>query len=82
MRDKVLALACLRHGTLTVEARGIDALPPEATAAVALGLVHSSDVAELRRAFAVVTDALITEIRQADADLADRLAGPLKELIG
>jgi hypothetical protein len=81
MRDQVLALACLRHGTPTVEARGIDALPPEATAAVALGLVRSLDVAELRRAFAVVTDALITEMGRADADLADRLVSPLKQLI-
>ena len=37
MRDQVLALVCLRHGVPTVEGRGIDRLPPEATAAVAGG---------------------------------------------
>jgi hypothetical protein len=80
MRDQVLALACLRHGVPAVEGRGIDALPPHATTAVVPGLVRSLDAAELRRAFEVVTDALIAEIGRADADLADRLSGPLKEM--
>src|SRR5262249_15089058 len=78
MRDQVLALACLRHGAPAVEGRGIDALPPEATAAVAAGLVRSLDAAEVRRAFAVVTDALIAEVERADADLAGRPSGPLQ----
>ena len=82
MRDQVLALACLRHGVPAVEGRGIDRLPPEATAAVAAGLVRSLDAAELRRAFGVVTEALIAEVERADAGLADRLAAPLRELTG
>src|SRR5438067_914492 len=82
MRDQVLALACLRHGLPAVEGRGIDRLPPEATAAVAGGLVRSLDAAELRRAFGVVTAALIAEAERADAGLADRLSGPLRELTG
>jgi len=80
MRDHVLALACLRHGLPAVEGRGIDRLPPEATAAVAAGLVRSLDAGELRRAFGVVTAALIAEMERADAALADRLRGPLHEL--
>jgi predicted nucleotidyltransferase len=82
MRDQVLALACLRHGVPAVEGRGIDRLPPEATAAVTAGLVRSLDAAELRRAFGVVTEALIAEAERADAGLADRLAAPLRELTG
>jgi len=82
MRDQVLVLACLRHGVPAVEGRGIDSLPPEATAAVAAGLVRSLDAAELRRAFGVVTEALIAEVERADAGLADRLAAPLRELTG
>ena len=82
MRDQVLALACLRNGLPAVEGRGIDRLPPEATAAVAEGLVRSLDIAELRRAFSVVTEALIVEVQQADAGLADRLTRPLRELSG
>ena len=82
MRDQVLALACLRHGVPSVQGRGIDSLPPEVTAAVSGGLVRSLDAAELRRAFGVVTGALIAEIERADAGLANRLAAPLKELTG
>jgi hypothetical protein len=80
MRDQVLALACLRHGAPAAEGRGIDGLPPEATAAAAAGLVRSLEAAELRRAFGAVTDALLAEVERADADLANRLRGPLKEL--
>jgi hypothetical protein len=80
MRNHVLALACERHAVPAVHGRGIDSLPPEVTAAVAGGLVRSLDPAELRRAFAVVTDALIVEIDRVDADLANRLAAPLKAL--
>jgi hypothetical protein len=81
MRDQVLALVCLRHGAPAVEGRGIDSLPPEATAAVAAGLVRSLDPAELRRAFGAVTDALIAEVERTDADLAHRLNTLLKEMI-
>jgi predicted nucleotidyltransferase len=80
MRDNVLALACLRHGVPAVQGRGIDSLPPEATAAAAGALVRSLDAAELRRAFGAITEALIVEIERADADLAGRLAAPLREL--
>jgi predicted nucleotidyltransferase len=80
MRDQVLALACLRHGVPAVEGRGIDRLPPEATALVVGGLVRSLDAAELQRAFVAVTNALIAEAERADADLAARLRDPLNEL--
>jgi hypothetical protein len=46
------------------------------------GLIRSLDAAELRRSFGVVIEALIAEIERADADLADRLAAPLRELTG
>jgi hypothetical protein len=82
LRDQVLALACLRHGLPAVEGRGIDMLPPEATAAVAAGLVRSLEAAELRRAFGVVTEALLAEAGRADAGLAERLAATLRELTG
>jgi hypothetical protein len=78
----VLALACVRHGLPAVEGRGIDNLPLEVSAAMAAGLVRSLDTAELRRAFAAVTEALIVEVERADAGLAERLAIPLRELTG
>lgn len=80
MRDHVLALACLRHDLPTVHGRGFDRLPREATAAIEPALVRSLDISELKRAFAVVAEALLGEAEQADAALADRLAGPLREL--
>ena len=80
-RDQVLALICLRYGLSAVEGRGIDSLPPEATAALAGALIRSLDIAELRRAFGVVSDALIAETERADAGLASRLAVPLRELV-
>jgi predicted nucleotidyltransferase len=81
MRDHVLALACLRHGLPSAEGRGIDRLPPELSAALAGGMVRSPDASELRRAFGVVTDALIAEVGRVDVVLLERLAGPLKELV-
>lgn len=79
-RDQVLALACLRHGLPAVQGRRVDGLPPEATAALAAGLVRSLDLAELRRAFAVVNDALLDEAERVDPGLARRLTAPVREL--
>ena len=80
VRDHVLALACLRHGVPTAQARGMDRLPPAATAAVAGALVRSLDIGELVRAFRVAAEALLAEAGQVDAGLADRLAATLREL--
>jgi nucleotidyltransferase-like protein len=80
MRDQVLALACLSHGVPAVQARGVDDLPPAVTAALAPTLVRSLDVAELARAFAAVTEALVAEAELVDPELGRRLAGPLREL--
>jgi hypothetical protein len=80
VRDHVLALACLRHGVSAVQARGIDSLPAQATTPLAGSLVCSLDVAELRRAFVVVTGALVVEIERADASLAHRLVAPVAAL--
>ncbi|HEY0735491.1 MAG TPA: hypothetical protein VGD69_11345 [Herpetosiphonaceae bacterium] len=80
MRDQVLALACLRHGVPAVQGRGIDRLPSEATAALSAALVRSLDAAELRRAFGVVSEALLDEIQRVDMELANRLAAVVREL--
>ena len=81
MRDHVLTLACLRHELPAVHGRGLDRLPPEATAAVEPALVHSLETAALKRAFATVTEALLNEAGLVDRSLADRLADPLRELV-
>jgi predicted nucleotidyltransferase len=82
VRDHVLALACVRHGVPAVQGRGMDQLPAEVTAGFAAALVRSVDGAELERAFRAVTESLIAEIGLADAGLAGRLTGVLRELAG
>jgi len=80
IRDEGLALACLRLGRPTDYAKGVDNLPPELTAPWEEALVRALTPAELRRALGVATTALLGELREADAALAARLEGPLREL--
>jgi predicted nucleotidyltransferase len=82
VRDHALALACVRHGVPAVQGRGMDQLPAEVTAGFAAALVRSVDGAELERAFRAVTESLLVEIGLADAGLAGRLTGVLRELTG
>jgi hypothetical protein len=81
VRDYVLALACVRHGVPAVQGRGLHLLPPEVTGPMAGALVRSLDAAELTRAFGVATQALLIEISHVDAELAERLGAPLRELV-
>jgi hypothetical protein len=81
MRDNVLALACLRHGLLAHQGRGLDDLPQDIKDAGVPCLVRSLDTAELQRVFGATTRLLLNEIHQADADLATRLEGPLTALV-
>jgi hypothetical protein len=80
VRDHVLALACLRHGVPAMQGRGMDMLPADVTTPITAALVRSLDVAELRRAFASVCELLLGEIEAFDAQLAARLAAPIREL--
>jgi hypothetical protein len=80
VRDYTLALACLRHGLPAVQGRGMDGLPAAVTGPVAAALARSVEAAELARAFGAATELLLAEITHADPALADRLAGPLREL--
>jgi hypothetical protein len=85
IRDQVLALICLRHGVPAVQARGVDDLAAGVTDALVPTLVRSLDPAELARAFAATTEALLTESATVAAALSARLArlaGPLRALAG
>jgi len=73
VRNHALALACVRHGLPAVHGRGTDQLPSEVTATFDLALVSHLDPRELSRAFRVVIDGFIAEVRCADKTLADRL---------
>jgi hypothetical protein len=80
MRDYVLSLACLRYGVATSQGRGVDQVPVEVTLPLKAALVRGLDRAELSRAFAVASDALLDEARHVDVELAQRLSGPIKVL--
>jgi hypothetical protein len=80
IRDHALALACLRHDLPTAHARGTDRLPAEVTAPFEGSLVRQLDSADLSRAFRVVVDGLLSEIRSADGELAERLQDSLTHL--
>jgi hypothetical protein len=80
VRDHVLALACLRHDVPASQGRGMDQLPPAITTPLAAALVRSLDAAELTRAFRAAVEALLTEIREVEPDLATRLTDPLMQL--
>lgn len=80
MRDEVIALACLRHDLPVREGRGVDRLPATVTEPLTAGLVRSLADAELRRAFAAVTEAFLTELACSDAALADRLGSTVRAL--
>ena len=79
IRDHVLALACLRLGEEAVFGRGSDRLPAGVTDPLIDTLVRSLAQAELRRALAVATACLISELEAWDPPLGARLKPPLLE---
>lgn len=81
VRERVLALACLRHGLPATQGRGVDQLPAEVTEPLAAALVRALDAGELTRALSVACGALLREAERVDAALAGRLAAPLAELV-
>ncbi|WP_133790371.1 nucleotidyltransferase domain-containing protein [Kribbella sp. VKM Ac-2571] len=80
VRDHVLTLMCLRYGVPHSQGRGLHLLPSDGASAVEATLVRSLDVEELRRAFRASVDVLLLEVEYVDAELAVRLAGPLRGL--
>jgi hypothetical protein len=82
MRDHMLELACLRLGENPSVARGFDLLPATITDSLADALVRSLDELELKRALAVATRCLISELDAWDTALCSRLKPPLLEFGG
>jgi hypothetical protein len=80
VRDHVLALACRRRGLPAAQGRGMDLLPAEIRKPLEAALVRSLEPEELRRAFRVVIEGLLREVREVDAALAERIEGPLLDL--
>jgi hypothetical protein len=81
VRDNSLALACIRHGLPAVHGRGLDLLPRGVTAQFEGSLVHGLNRDELSRALQVVVQGFLSEVRNADPELAGRLEAPLIHMI-
>jgi hypothetical protein len=81
VRDHTLALACLRHGLPTAEARGTDQLPDAVTRPFVSALVGRLEPEEIVRAFGVAIECLVREIREARPALGARLEPTLHELV-
>lgn len=80
LRDRVIALACLRHDLPAQQGRGVDQLPKSLLAALtaAVPVEVSSDA--LAASFTVAVDLLATEADHVDPALASRLRDPLATL--
>jgi len=81
MRDTGLAMACARYELPAMHGRGFDHLPGEVKSAFADAIVRHLDSADLSRAFRAVMLGFLSEVRIADALLADRLEPPLMHLL-
>ena len=80
MRDNVLALTCKRQGVAAVQGRGLDDLTQEQKLRAVDCGARSLQAVELKRAFRATMDALLEELRHADAELATRLENPLNSI--
>ena len=81
VRDQVITLACIRHGLPAAHGRGADDLPDDVRNSMASSVVQELSEGELRRAFAVLVDALLLEATHVDPALAEQLAEPVRELV-
>jgi hypothetical protein len=80
MRNRVLTLACLRHGLSSSEGRGFDDLADDEKSGFAECYPSSLDTEELHRALQRTTSALLIEIRLRDSDLAEKIGPTLIEI--
>lgn len=80
MRNRVLTLACLRHGFSSSEGRGFDDLADDETSGFAECYPSSFNADELHRALQRTMTALLIEIRLRDSDLAEKIGPTLIEV--
>lgn len=81
MRDNVLALVCTRNGVASVQGRGLDDLPEGQRLRAAESMARSIEPVELNRAFRLIVDILLEELRLADPGLAAKLELPLGRIV-
>jgi hypothetical protein len=81
LRDRALAIACFAAGVRVGQARDVDLLDPELLGRFRAALVTDAASAEVRRAFGVTTELFLEQVGSLDLARADRLRGPLHELV-
>jgi len=82
MRNRVIALACLRECLSTSEGRGFDDLSTDQRSRFVECCPAALTAEELQRAFQRTTSALLNEIQLRDSDLAEKLGPTLVEISG
>ena len=80
MRNRVIALACLREGLSTSEGRGFDDLSKDEISRFAECYPAGLSADELQRAFQQTSSTLLDEIRLRSRDLAERIGPTLIEI--
>ena len=82
MRNRVIALACLREGFSTSDGRGFDDLSKGQRSRFAECYPSLLNPEELQRAFQRTMNALLNEIRLRESDLAEKIGPTLSEIAG
>jgi hypothetical protein len=82
MRNRVIALACLREGLSTSEGRGFDDLSIDQNSRFVDCYPSALSAEELQGAFQRTTSALLNEIQLRDSDLAEKIGPTLIEISG
>jgi hypothetical protein len=82
MRNRVIALACLREGLSISEGRGFDDLSIDQKSGFVECYPLALSAEELQRAFQKTTSVLLNEIRLRDGDLAENIGPTLIEISG
>jgi hypothetical protein len=80
VRDRILELACRRHDLRTDDARGVDKLPAALLDSYASMVPSSLAEHDLRQALAATTACLVDEAREAEPELAHRIAETLQNV--
>ena len=81
IRNRAFALAASRHGHDPESFKHVDDLPSDVRVPLEATLIRSLGRSDLLDGIEAATRGVLAELRHADGDLADRLEGPLLELI-
>ena len=80
MRNHVFELMCLRCGVIAQQGRGLDDLPRCDRETASACIPTSLELSGMKQAFQRTVQALLAEIRSADAALEERLSQTLNEI--